>query len=86
MTALDELESATARLAADPFDAEALERRAAAVARLGAAGAAELGRLRAVAESGEEIRRRALVAREQLRALMAQSSRQAKVAQAYGGD
>ena len=83
MRAVDELESATAQLVADPFDDKALELRAAAVARLGLVGAEELGRLKAVANSGEEIRRRVLVAREQLRAAMARSSQQAKIAQAY---
>ena len=83
MRAVDELESATARLVADPFDGKALELRAAAVARLGFVEREELSRLKAVAESGEEIRRRVLVAREQLRAAMAQSSQHAKIAQAY---
>ena len=88
MRVLDELESATARLEADPFDGEALEARAAAIARLrsGLAGHVDLERMKAVLDGGDRIRQKVLVVREQLRASLAQSHSHAKLAEAYRQD
>ena len=88
MTAIEELEEATAKLELDPFAEDALTRRAAAVTQIWAnpSTADDLERLATVLVAGERIRQRVLVEREQLRVAMAQSSREAKLAGAYGGD
>ena len=82
---VDEIEWATARLEADPFDAEALANREAAVNRLRDVSpqSDQLGRLEAARAGGERVEQRLLLAREQVRRTLAQSAREAAVAGIY---